>query len=353
MILLGYNTSGFFFKVFIGLFLSYIFYDNVIKLFNFDLNTLFKWYLKGALWVSYIGLFQLISWLLHFKKGYELFGLLNKWGISPGGIFGIRINSIYCEPTHYGAFMAAAFFAAVYSILPIKKNMQNYYNIHEAVIVIVIYFLTSSGLAQYGILLTGLLLFLHFGVIRYFVVFIPIIILGFNIIYNNVDEFKQRMDGLVDLFIHNKFTLGKTHGSSFILYNNYVVAFKNFWSNPVFGTGIGSHPVAFEKYSLAKNFKVEGFNNNSRDANSMFLRLVSETGLFGTTLFLVLTFKGFVRRQPDIPDHFWVISSGCLIIILLNLFRQGHYFFNGFPFYFLLYIYNKIKFKEFIQNQKV
>jgi hypothetical protein len=27
-------------------------------------------------------------------------------------------------------------------------------------------------------------------------------------------------------------------------------------------------------------------------------------------------------------------------MILLNLFRQGHYFLNGFPFFVLMYIYN-------------
>lgn len=350
MIFLGYDTASQFFKVYIGLLMAYVFYENVIRMFDFDVITIFKWYLKAALIVTYIGLFQLISWKIGFEKGYKLFGIFNKWGIAPGGFAGIRINSVFSEPTYYGAFMAGAFFTAFYTLLPIKKNIQPLYKKHEALLVIFIYLMTSSGLAQNGILLSIILLLFHFGLIRYLIVFIPIIILSYNIAYKYSNEFRERIDSLVELYLYDRFELGKTHGSSFILYNNFHVATDNFWNNPLFGTGIGSHPIAFEKYSRGKHIKVKGFEFNSADANSMLLRLISETGLFGTLLFLYLTFKSFVKRNPDVPDYFWVISTSCLIIILLNLFRQGHYFLNGFPLYFLMNIYNKINFTKYLNS---
>jgi hypothetical protein len=341
MIWIGYNTFPLFLKVYIGVFLAYVFYDNVIKAFNYDIDTLFRWYIKGALIVSYIGLFQALCWIIHFEPGYRLFGVLNKWGISTGGIIGIRINSVFCEPTHLGAFLGGAFFTSIYTLLPIIKNNKPFLSKPEAIVITIVYILSSSGLSQGGVFITIVLFLLHFGLIRYLLVFIPILLFSFNVAYNNITDFRERIDGLIDLYLYDKFVLGKTHGSSFILYNNYHVATDNFPNNPLLGTGLGSHPVAFEKYSRAKHIKVEGFNNNSMDANSMLLRLISETGLFGTLLFLFFTFKGFIRRSPDIPDSFWVISSSCLVIILLNLFRQGHYFLNGFPLFFLLYVYNK------------
>src|SRR5690606_13942406 len=110
--------------------------------------------------------------------------------------------------------------------------------------------------------LSLILLMLNFGLVRYILIVVPAVILLFNVMYNNVDEFKGRYDSTMGLFSGKQsFSLGKTHGSSFILYNNYIVTMKSFKNNFLFGTGIGSHPVAFAKYSLAKDFRISGFNS--------------------------------------------------------------------------------------------
>lgn len=177
---------------------------------------------------------------------------------------------------------------------------------------------------------------------------VPILIVFFNFLYSNVNEFKDRYDGIVQLFSGEEFKLGKTHGSSFILYNNAIVTIENLKSNLLFGGGIGSHPVAFNKYSIAKNWKVKGFNNNSADASSMMLRLLSETGLTGSLLFIIFIFKCYVRYNPEYSSYNWLISNAILVLIILNLLRQGNYILLGFPFFVLLYYYNYIDFK----NQK-
>ncbi|HRH11298.1 MAG TPA: hypothetical protein PLU73_07270, partial [Bacteroidia bacterium] len=58
-------------------------------------------------------------------------------------------------------------------------------------------------------------------------------------------------------------------------------------------------------------------------------------------------FKGYIVRDPERPSNHWLISNAILVMILLNLFRQGHYFLNGFPFFVLLYLYNKIAYEKF------
>jgi hypothetical protein len=173
------------------------------------------------------------------------------------------------------------------------------------------------------------------------------------VLYTNVGEFRDRYDSLTGLFTGQEFKLGKTHGSSFILYNNYVVTKESFKSNFMFGGGIGSHPVAFKKYSLASKFKVAGFNNNSADANSMLLRLFSETGLFGVAIFVYIILKFYVRRDPGRDTFHWLVSNAILVMILLNLFRQGHYFLNGFPFFVLIYIYNALDDQQSIEQEEV
>jgi hypothetical protein len=344
------NTSVLFFKVFSGLLLSYFFYYYVIVEFDFNIEQLFKWYLIGCYIASLIGLFQLGSFMVGFRPGYDFGYIFNKWGFAPGGTLGIRINSVFAEPTHLAAVISAAFFISVYNVF--RKETYGISRF-KSYIIISVYVLSFSGLGQSGIFITALLLLINYGLVRYIIFVIPIGIGLFNILYNNVSEFRDRLDSLVGLFSGHGFQLGKTHGSSFILYNNYHVALQNFKTNFAFGTGLGSHPVAFSKYSLAKHIKVYGFNLNSADANSMLLRLISETGLFGLIIMIVLITKCYVQRNVNHETYHWLVSNAILVMILLNLFRQGHYFLNGFPFFVMLYYFNSVSYKNYMTELKL
>jgi hypothetical protein len=349
-IFFGNNTAELFFKVFTGLCLSYFFYYYVILEFDYNVEQLFKWYLKGSYVAAIIGLVQFFSFQVGFTAGYNYRWIFNKWNIAPGGIFGIRINSIFAEPTHLGAVLSAAFFISLYNLF---RREGFYLSKFQSAVIVAVYLLSFSGLGQGGIFLSLLFLAISFGLVRYIFVAIPVAILLFNVLYNNVKDFKERYDSLTSLFSGEKFVLGKTHGSAFVLYNNFNVAMENFKGNFLFGSGIGSHPVAFDKYSMAKNIKVYGFNLNSADANSMLLRLISETGLFGVILIFVIVFKCYVKRDPDRDTYHWLISNSIIIMILLNLFRQGHYFLNGFPFFLILYYFNSISYKNYLEENNL
>jgi hypothetical protein len=348
----NHNTFAQFVKVFGSILLTYTFYYFAILELEINVEILFKWYLKGAYYASIIGVIQFISFLFDFKYGYRLNLLfkLNKWGVTTGGAFGIRINSIYPEPSHLGSALSAAFFIAVYNLL---TKTPFYLSKLQSIIIISVYVLSFSSLGQTGIFLTFILLGISYGLARYLVVLVPLFVFGFNFLYNNVLEFRERYEGLITMFTNGKFKLGKTHGSSFILYNNYTVALKNFKTNFLFGTGLGSHPFAFEKYSLARQFKIYGFNLNSADANSMFLRLMSETGLFGLTVFFILMYKGYIKRNDLYLSYHWLVSNAILVMILLNLFRQGNYYLFGFPFFLFLYYFNSLSYKKYVQEQQL
>ena len=349
-ILIGNNTSALFFKVFTGLLLSYFFYYYVLLEFKLNIQQLFEWYMKGCYLAAWIGIIQFISFRIGFEPGYRFNWILNKWGIAPGGFFGIRVNSIFSEPTYLASVLSAAFFVSVYNLL---RKETIYLTRFQSTIIIIVYLLSFSGLGQTGIFLTFLFLAISYGLARYILVIIPLVAILFSVLYANVEEFRGRYDSLVGLFSGEKFVLGKTHGSSYILYNNFIVTKENFKNNFVFGSGIGSHPIAFAKYSEAAKIKVYGFNNNSADANSMLLRLISETGLFGTLVFLALVFKCYVRRNEDFDTYHWIVSNGLLVMILLNLFRQGHYFLNGFPFFVILYYYNYVSYTKLVAGDEV
>lgn len=349
-IIAGNNNAQNFLKVFLSLSLTYFFYYYVICELEFDIEQMFKWYLKGCYIAALIGLFQFVSYLVGFEPGYSLFHYANKGGqIVTGGLWGIRVNSIFMEPTHLGSVLSAAFFVAVYNLISREKF---YYTALQNWVIIICYLLAFSGMGQIGVFLTIVLLAINFGFVRYVIVAVPLLLLSFNYLYNNIAEFRERFDSTYGLFVEGEqFELGKTHGSSFILYNNYIVATKNFEGNFLFGTGLGSHQTAFEKYSIGKSIGTWGFDLNSADANSMFLRLMSETGLFGMGIFLVIIWKCFVQRNRYKYSFHWLVSNGLLIMILLNLFRQGNYYLYGFPFFFMLFYFNAVSYKEFLAGE--
>ena len=174
---------------------------------------------------------------------------------------------------------------------------------------------------------------------RYAIVFIPLFIFSFDYAYNNVPDFRERLDGTINIFSTQNVRDYDIHGSSFVLFNNAHIAYENFKRNPIFGTGLGSHPVAFDKYSYTNLPGVLPIKFNAQDANSMFLRLMSETGLYGLLFMLGLLFKCWVFKQRTTDNELWVISNAISLIIILYLFRQGHYFLNGFPFFLWLFYY--------------
>lgn len=332
----GDNELGLFFKIFVGFFASVLFYRYVFQAFDYDLNSLFRLYVKGAVIVSVIGLFQVFSFTIGFTPGYNFSWFLNKWGLSYGGL-GIRMNSIFSEPAYFAGVVGPAFFIAVYNLI---KRERKFMSRREMFIILGAYLLTFSSLGIISIFVTALLLLVNFGFLRYAIVIGPALFFGYNYAYENIPEFRERVEGTVTVFGKDEARdLNKVHGSSFVLYNNYVVAYENFKRNPFFGTGLGSHAVAFDKYSLTRLQGVIKIDFNKADANSMFLRLLSETGLYGVVLMLFLVIRNFVPKQRAATDDNWLMSSAVLVVIIVYLMRQGHYFINGFPFFLWMYYF--------------
>lgn len=339
-VLAGDNESFLLLKILLNIVVSSLFYYYVFESTGGDVKYWFDLYLKGAFYVALLGIVQVVSFKVGFRSGYDFTFILNKWGVQDGGLLGIRLNSIFSEPSYFGATIAPAFFVAVYSL--ISRN-YNKYSTLQAVIIVAAYVLTFSSVAYAGIFVTLVLLLINFGFTRYLLIAIPLVFVSYNFLYNNVFEFRTRVDGLVDLYSGKTVNALDVHGSSFVQYNNFHVAYENFKSSPVWGTGLGSHPVAFSKYSLTPP-EQGAYNFNSMDANSMAYRLMSETGLFGLLFIAFFIVKFFViRTEKNENEEHWVISAAMLVIIFLQLLRQGNYTYSGFFFFMWMYYYNAQK----------
>jgi len=353
------NTYKNFFKIYLNIAVNLIFYAAVVAYYNYDVETMFKRYLKGAVIVCIYGLIQVIAYKIGALSLVDLrnFGF-NKWSIMPGGLLGIRINSTYPEPAYFANFIAPAAFVAIYSLFIKKTNLMKRW---EAIIILLAYFLSFSTVGYTAIFVSMFLLLLNFGLIRYALLAIPVGVFLFYVLYNNVEDFKDRIDGVKIVFIDEYLleekdkevanqqaflarqwrVLTKVHGSPLVLYNNYYVAMQNFKANPLFGTGLGSHEIAFQKYNL--NYLItDWYLFNTPDANSMGLRIVSELGLLGI-IFMVLFIKNnFIHKNQTTNDNVWIISSALLVLIIIQILRQGNYTYAGFIFFAYLYYQNKL-----------
>lgn len=339
----GDNTFASLIKIWINIAMSSIYFYQLFKYYDLDIQRLMRLYMKGAFFVSIIGLVQVASYVVGFRPGYDYSSFFNKWGLSFGGVIGFRLNSIYAEPSYFGSAIAPAFFISAYNLI-FNKNI--FFDRKRGLVIMVAYLFTFSTMAFIGIFVTLMLFLLNYGVIRYSLFAVPVIIAAYFYTYNNVDDFRFRIDGLRDLASGSAVSAFEVHGSSFVLYNNFTVMLNNLKENPLTGSGLGSHQFAFDEYSLVREFGGI-YEFNKLDANSMLIRILSETGLFGLVLTAMFIYRFFVRKEPNNENEsFWVISNAALLIIILQLARQGNYTFNGFFFFVWLYYFTYIRHKD-------
>ena len=133
------------------------------------------------------------------------------------------------------------------------------------------------------------------------------------------------------------------NSSTFALYTNYIIAENSFLRNPTSGSGLGSHVINYENTftDFFDEIFLETYGSfNKQDANSLFLRLMSEMGLVGLFLIFLFVFKFFLSRKwlqyPKLAPIV-LMNQGIFIMMILRLIRTGNYIGNGFFFFFFLY----------------
>ncbi len=336
---LGENTDQFsFIKVFGGLLLTLLFYQYVMLYYEFNVKRLFKMYVKWCYWIALIGIVQQVSYIIGFKLGYDYSWLFNKWGVIPGGILGLRVNSIISEPSGLAILMMPAVYVAIYNLF---RKETYIIDKKQSLVVLLVLILTSSSTGLIGLVIAFMLASDTLN-IRYVVIGVVMSISGGYAAYYNIDEFRSRVDTSIGLWIENDFDIKNTNSSSFVLYNNLHVATENLKEYPIFGTGLGSHESAYEKYSLTNTVVLYDFSFNTKDGNSLLIRLLSETGLLGTGFILLILFRSFVHKNQNSElNEYRIVSQGLFILIFVTLLRQGNYMLNGFPLIMLMYYYTK------------
>ena len=343
-VITGAIPNGVYIKVAGSIMLPYVFYAYVWRHFEYNVERLFTIYLKGAYAISVLGLLLFVDSFLgnNILHVLQLFISIKTIDAS----FGIRLASSLGEPTYFANIVLPAGVVGMFRLI-VKKEKGigiDYLTKRKAIVFILALLLTYSAIAFVGLFLGGILLLLRHGAIRYAII-IPLILIFARIVIFQVPELEERYQGVLSVSTEEKQT-GDFHGSSFILFNHAYITWMNLKENPLFGTGLGTHTIATDKYSLGnKGVEYHYRTQNAQDASSMLLRILSELGLFGGILVFIYLNRNFIPRVPEDPV-LWLISTAIFVTIVMQLLRQGNYILNGFPFFVLGFVFTRHEFNN-------
>ncbi|MDD5593825.1 MAG: O-antigen ligase family protein [Candidatus Margulisbacteria bacterium] len=364
------SSSFLLLKQLLGISFSASAYYLLIKNNDYDVEGLFRLYLKFALLVAALGVFQEISYLLNFQPGYDWKWFIPKSGLKGTTLFMFRINSIMPEPSMLAMILAPAVFVVLSNLFSKRKI---YLSRLAGAIILAAYFLTFSSVAYLGLIVGSLLILYQKGYLnikRRKIVLMPVIIailfIVFYSVYGSIPDIKSRVDAFVALLNKPDQTLNFStamdrNASVLILYSNVDTALNSVKKNPLFGSGLGTHADNFDKYygglieqagqsGELVQLRGWGLGVSKEDANSLFVRLLSETGIIGLSIVIWLLLKFFIKRKDPsaalasdgVIYNLSVINNGIFLLIILRLIRFGHYFVDGlFFFAFIYYFTNK------------
>jgi hypothetical protein len=261
-IFLGNNSTILFFKIFGG----FVFYGTAYY-FLFRLNRnkverLFIIYLRIAYVVALIGIFQEISYLVGFKLGHDYSLFLPNIRCQGTTLGLLQVTSILQEPSHLGSVMAPAVFVALFNII----GRKNYLMDKKASWLILICTLLSFSLVAYlGIIIIFILLMLNYKKVKTIV--LASIAVAFLAVcaYVALSNIRLRVNDTAAILCGKK-TIDQVNLSTLAFYGNGFVAYKSVMNNPVFGAGLGSHPVSYDRYIpefplfYGKNLSLYGFS---------------------------------------------------------------------------------------------
>lgn len=297
-----------------------------------NIDKLIHVYLKLATFVAAIGIFQEISFMLGFVDGYDYSYFIPN--LNPGGnVLGmLRISSILPEPAHFGAAMAPAIFISTLNII---KNETNFIGRKVSLLIFLSALLTFSLITYVGIIVSLFLIMANYKRVKLMVITVSALGLFSFFSYKYLPEIKTRIDDTFGV-IAGTSAMVESNLSTFAFVSNAGVAFKSFESNPLFGSGIGSHSLSYAKYI----YEVIDSNQSplmlcKDDAGSLFFRLVSEAGLFGVVGFFYFIVHFYISRKRD--RHLWIISNSIVCLFVMNLIRLGNFFYCGFMFFVWIY----------------
>jgi len=304
------NELHLFLSQFVGIYFISLYFFNFFKIFQDQLKKIYTDYVWMCFYIAIIGIPLFLLVLI--RKGH-LEGF----------------HSILAEPAHYATFVFPAFF---YSY----KNKELPRKIYKLLLFTII--MSGSSLALLGL---GLSLILFPNRVRIWTLFIPFIVFACLLAgsYFVYPDFRTRVDDTVTVI--QSADLTGANLSTYALLSNMYISIESFVNNPVSGSGLGSHEKShglfIEDLAGTEAFS-ETLTLNSKDANSLFLRVMSDMGMAGLLFIFYFIVRAYNRNK--IIDSHKLFSKALLLYFFCKLFREGHYFSPEMYFFIFAYYFS-------------
>ncbi len=318
----------------------------VIQHYQADIIRLFKDYLDIISFASLVGLVQFISLVVGFRPGADYSYLGFEMQNFAMGFY--RIQSWFQEPS----FMAYAFAPAVFASVCRIMSSSGLITINRSVLILLAVILTQSTVAYLVLFLSVVYVLIYkYSFIRYPVAYISLVFLltAGAIGAYHVPDIKLRVTDTYHLFFTKDIRsrdIETTNISTYALYSNYKVSTVAFINHPLIGTGLGTYETNYNKHInnvIPPNDLREKYALNKKEGNSLFFRLMVETGLVGLLALVWFMMKYRIRMRDVLSGNrdwnLWIVSNSIQVLLLARLLRLGHYTLLGFILFMILYYY--------------
>jgi hypothetical protein len=331
-------------------FISFI----LIMLFLFAVNEMLKSIgIKEAIYLYlnicfYVCLFGLIQILIYIYTNLNINPLSLMGGYLIPDLVP-RINSIFAEPSSFGFFCYLAV-----AILVFDNRKQIVINKLKKVVIWTAFIASGSASAYVFLIILLIIKIWKFNIRNYLYISALLLVLVYmyftsNGVQSRFDQVYQMGYGILFADIEKMdYQFGT---SALALYNNFIVAVNSIKSSLVLGSGIGNHSMAYQEYIIFSMLPDVGLN--MEDANSMYLRIVSETGLVGIIGFMYFVLRHYSKSRFKITEEsswYILINHLSLYAMLGYMLRFGSYYESLFIFYFLVFFRSNKEFRT-IRNK--
>ena len=289
--------------------------------------------------------------IVYFDEMFHLIGI--HLTLVKGTSIGLyRVYSIMAEPYYLAVILIPAFYYYL-SLIIGNREYRDRRVLFKFLVILLCFILTFSTAGFMAIAIMAVLVLYNKGFFSFKkgkIIFLPIIIfvlgIGFLAAKDSVNVFKEKIEDTYKAFTERNFDyefVSNLNSSTFALYTNYAIAEFSFVRNPISGSGFGSHVINYDLMftEYFDEIFLETYGSfNKQDANSLFLRLMSEMGLIGLGFMFFYLFKFFLKRKWLLNKELApivLINQGVFIMMVLRIIRTGNYIGNGFFFFFFLY----------------
>jgi len=316
-ILFGINELNYFLIQIVSIFIITLYYYSFFEFNKIYLENLVEIYCKLSLYVALIG-FVIFPFEFIYKN--------------------YLFRSILLEPAHYATIVLPALFITLKN-----RSFPRYYSI----VILISILLSGSSLALMGLGLILIFYVKRITLMKLSISILLIILLG-NVTYNFYEPFRIRIDDTVQVLKTGNVQYANL--STYALLSNLFVAIESFKQHPIIGSGIGSHIISRDIYLNSldgiENFvTMEMDHLNAQDAGSLFIRLLSETGIVGLIFVAYFIVRNYVPSSINSKNEN-IVCKAILLYFFAKLFREGHYFSPEMYFFVFLYYFNSINHRK-------